>query len=109
MDAPQPNVQAIRKPTSQERIMAELEAQRNQAMTQSALHGAELMATRELLEEANARNEQLQTSLTAAQDKLIAIEAAKAQSEVAAIEEATCTGTAALEPAAPDETVPQAA
>lgn len=102
MDAP--NVTAIRKPSSQERIMAELEAQRNSAMTQAALHGAELMSTRDALDEANARVVQLQTSLTAAQDELIAIKAAEAQSEVQAVDK-EADAPAAADP----ESVPVAA
>ena len=52
------------KPTPEQRLMAELEVQRNAAMTQSARLGAELMAVRDALDEALAEIDELTFSVT---------------------------------------------
>ena len=56
--------EAAQKPTPQERLIVELEGQRNSTLNQLALMGAELMATRAALADAEAEvkrlNEELQ-------------------------------------------------
>lgn len=57
------NTEAPKRPTGEQRLMAELEAQRNQALTQAAVVGAELTATRDALADSEARCTDLQTKL----------------------------------------------
>ena len=52
------------KPTPEQRVMAELSAQRNAAMDRAAQLGAELVATQEALAEAEAHIEELKAEQT---------------------------------------------
>lgn len=50
---------STQKPTPEQRVIGEIEAQRNAAMSQIARLGAELMATRDALDEAVSERDAL--------------------------------------------------
>jgi hypothetical protein len=53
------------KPTAEQRVIGEIEAQRNMAMSQLARLGAELMATRDALDDAVSERDALKDAAKA--------------------------------------------
>jgi predicted nuclease with TOPRIM domain len=78
MDAPAtPAAPADVKPKvdPKDRIIGQLENQRNQALTQSALHGAELQATAEALKDAEHEKAMLQLHAQVDKNRIAELEA----------------------------------